>query len=249
MWISLDKLPSLWMLIQSVRLGEGGASLKEARGQLCTVKQTSFFFSEPDTSPNPSAPVSESAFMLKKKKMQTPSRIDIPKHFDRIIMGQHLIRVSVAKLKTRIHSFRRPQMCLYTALGILRVTHYRSPIWNQERAWSWNEIWWRGVTAATEHTKMWGWILQPAGVVWAASLMQVAASGGMGRVKQMQHLGPGRNLFCTLLPPSHSDITDGLRKSYLELFLCVFWVVLVLFWRHWHLLWKSQHLLKPDFRF
>lgn len=164
-------------------------------------------------------------------------------------MGQHLIRVSVAKLKTRIHSFRRPQMCLYTALGILRVTHYRSPIWNQERAWSWNEIWWRGVTAATEHTKMWGWILQPAGVVWAASLLLVAASGGTGRVKQMQHLGPGRNLFCTLLPPSHSDITDGLRKNYLELFLCVFWVVLVLFWRHWHLLWKSQHLLKPDFRF
>lgn len=32
------------MLIQSMRLGEGGASLKEARGQLCTVKQTFFFF-------------------------------------------------------------------------------------------------------------------------------------------------------------------------------------------------------------
>lgn len=198
--------------------------------------QANFFFSEPDTSPNPSAPVSESAFML--EKMQTPSRNNIPEHLDSIMMGQHLIRGSVAKLKTRIHSFRRPQMCLYIALGILGVTHYRSPIWNQERAWSWNEMQWRGVSAVTEHTKMWGWILQPAGVLWAVSQLPVAASGGTGRVKQMQHLGPGRNLFCTLLPP-HSDITDGLRKSYLELFLYVFWVVLVLFWGYWHLPWKS----------
>lgn len=89
-----------------------------------------FFFFEPDTSPNPLAPVSESAFML--EKMQTPSRNNIPEHLDSIMTGQHLIRVSVAKLKTGIHSFRRPQMCLYIVLGILGVTHYRSPIWNQE---------------------------------------------------------------------------------------------------------------------
>lgn len=88
----------------------------------------------------------------------------------------------------------------------------------------------RGVNTTTDHKKMWGWILQPAGVGSGGSLLPATASGGTGRVNQMLHLHPERSIFSTLLSLSHSDVKDEPK-----MFLLMFWVVLVLFWSHWHL--------------
>lgn len=62
-WISLDKLPGLWMLIQSARLGERG-SLPERSQRPAWVKQPPFFFLNQSHLPRTSAPEGQNLDLL-----------------------------------------------------------------------------------------------------------------------------------------------------------------------------------------
>lgn len=113
-WISLDKLPSLWMLIQSARLGERG-SIPEGSQRPSIYSQKTFFFLNQRYFPKSlSTCVSKSAFTsVKKQTLASASQNKMPGHLD-TQMDQHPTRVSVAALKAGIPSFRRAWACLHT---------------------------------------------------------------------------------------------------------------------------------------
>lgn len=108
------------MLIQSARLGERG-SIPEGSQRPAMYSQTIFFFflNQRFRKKSLSTCVSKSAFTLvKRQTLAHTSWSKMPGHLD-IEKGQHLVRVSVAELKTGIPSFRRARVCLHT-IGYFR---------------------------------------------------------------------------------------------------------------------------------
>lgn len=109
-WISLDKLASLWMLIQSARLGERG-SIPERSQRPSMYSQTTllFFFSESEIPPQIPQHLCVKICIYTRGKL----------HPDLCILKENAwthtwASISSGLLKAGIASFRRAWACLHT---------------------------------------------------------------------------------------------------------------------------------------
>lgn len=116
-------------------------------------------------------------------------------------MGQHLIRLSVAALKAEIPSFRRSWACLHTT-GYFRGDSLRKSHLKTERTEFWNKVHWKGMNRATDHQKMWGWILQPSGVLLACSMGGMVLTEHRRKSEAVVGAGPKRKFLLYYLSSS-----------------------------------------------